>query len=651
MPSPSTARSPLPPLPAYTLCTLSGALTFMAFPTFDLWPLAYIALVPLLIATEACHPGPAFRRGLWMGTLTNLGGFYWITHLLQRFAEMPWWLAAGCCVVLSTIQGVRFALWTWALQHIHRWRPRWPRWVMALIVFLALEFAFPLVFPWHLGNSQYRAHAMIQIADLVGVLGISAVVMLVNVAFMEWWMWMRRRRSSDPTRSLPWRVSLSTLVVVAATLGYGVVQLDRHDAAMATADTLRVGLVEGNVDVDTKETLHALDAQLQVHQRLSAALADEGAALIVWPESSFHSVWIWGTTESLEDPLSLMMASVFADRARPLIAPAARGLEVGFGEPSLVRAKTRHRVFVRALNQAVARLGVAQLGVAPIPINEVDFCAADSKAWIRCPFFRLVPDGLRYMLPSEDRDGGFPWAQRSVQRGHRVPVLFGTLTVQAKGDVDMPYHKLLQAPRRTRDLYNAVMLLDAQGRVRGQYRKNHLLLFGEHVPFLGAFPWIYKILPNAGALTPGTSPGVLELDGVRLGVSICYEDILAGFIRQQGRRGSQILINVTNDAWFGPTSEPHLHLALATLRSVEHRQWLVRATNTGISAFVDANGRIVQQTSLERAETLIADVPVMSGEPTLYARVGDVLGWLAVMSSITFWILAWWRGRAQQETS
>src|SRR5690606_71505 len=134
----------------------------------------------------------------------------------------------------------------------------------------------------------------------------------------------------------------------------------------------------------------------------------------------------------------------------------------------------------------------------------------------------------------------------------------------------------------------------------------------------------------AGSFTAGTEPQVMMLDGYRIGVIICYEDIIPVFNRSVAQLEPQVIINVTNDAWFGKTSEPYLHMALATIRAVETRTWLIRSTNTGVSVFVDANGRIVSETDIENPEVLAEDVPMMSGAKTIYTRIGDLLGWIGL---------------------
>jgi apolipoprotein N-acyltransferase len=228
-----------------------------------------------------------------------------------------------------------------------------------------------------------------------------------------------------------------------------------------------------------------------------------------------------------------------------------------------------------------------------------------------------VPDEEAFLAdPSEEfrrplRD------RTALLRGFRKPVLFGALTWETK----LPEEN----DPRSRRSYNTVVLLDGDGRVIGMNDKVFLLAFGETIPFGDTFPILYDWIPEASRFTAGREPSVIRWGDTSLGMLVCYEDILPRFAGDVMALEPDILINVTNDAWFGKTGEPYLHMILAAMRAVEHRRVLVRSTNTGVSVIVDPVGRIVQQTSVDDAEVLVADVPLMKGR-TLYSRVGDVFG-------------------------
>jgi apolipoprotein N-acyltransferase len=152
----------------------------------------------------------------------------------------------------------------------------------------------------------------------------------------------------------------------------------------------------------------------------------------------------------------------------------------------------------------------------------------------------------------------------------------------------------------TRDrLFNTAIATSARGEITGRYDKQYLLAFGEYLPFGETFPIMYKWSPHSGRFTPGTSlePVEIDLKGVKhkASVLICYEDILPGFTnRAVAHADPELLINMTNDAWFGDSTEPWEHLALAKFRAVEHRRYLVRSTNSGVSAIVDPTGAVLE---------------------------------------------------------
>jgi apolipoprotein N-acyltransferase len=136
----------------------------------------------------------------------------------------------------------------------------------------------------------------------------------------------------------------------------------------------------------------------------------------------------------------------------------------------------------------------------------------------------------------------------------------------------------------------------------------------------------------------------------RLSTIICYEDIAPATGRRLHAMGApDVILNLTNDAWFGKSSEPYLHMALSTFRAIEQRTWLVRSTNTGVSCFIDANGRIVKQTSLEDAETLLHDVPMLRATTTLYMQFGEWLRWVLVSCLVVVWFMTRQARRSNHE--
>lgn len=187
-------------------------------------------------------------------------------------------------------------------------------------------------------------------------------------------------------------------------------------------------------------------------------------------------------------------------------------------------------------------------------------------------------------------------------------------------------------------LYNTALLVNSTGEIHGSYDKMILVPFGEYFPFGEIFPSLYKLAPAIGRFSPGERGEPLQFGKNVLSVSICYEDIFPGQIRLLMSGGSDkripdLMFNLTNDSWYGKTIQPVEHLALASFRAIEHRRALVRATNTGVSAFVDPVGRLVKQSGIWTRETLIDRVPLMK-ESTIYALMGDWIGWVCTILSV-----------------
>lgn len=156
------------------------------------------------------------------------------------------------------------------------------------------------------------------------------------------------------------------------------------------------------------------------------------------------------------------------------------------------------------------------------------------------------------------------------------------------------------------------------------YKKVKLLAFGEYMPFGDRFPWLYQLFPQVSKMGEGREPGVFTMaNGLRIAISICYEDIFPEFIRQSAKQNVNFLVNLTNDSWFGPTSEPYLHGNQTIFRSIEHKIPMVRVTNTGTSFYVDLYGNQSQLTPVYEASVLNGAIwfPKIPSA-TLYAQWG-----------------------------
>ena len=199
------------------------------------------------------------------------------------------------------------------------------------------------------------------------------------------------------------------------------------------------------------------------------------------------------------------------------------------------------------------------------------------------------------------------------------------------------------------DYFNSAYLLSPSGEIKGKYDKVHLVPYGEYVPLRNVFPFIKKLTAGIGDFGTGAGYYPLSLGDKKIGILICYEAILPFAARMYKQRSAELLVNITNDAWFGTTSAPFQHFSMAILRAVETRLYLVRAANTGISGIIDPCGRIIAKTNIFQENALKGYIKFIK-IPTFYAEYGDLLVMFCFVLIIFyfFWILR--RGKCQRKT-
>lgn len=189
--------------------------------------------------------------------------------------------------------------------------------------------------------------------------------------------------------------------------------------------------------------------------------------------------------------------------------------------------------------------------------------------------------------------------------------------------------------------YNASLLFNPNAEILGTYRKQHLVLFGEYIPFEEKIPLVNALTPINSSFTPGRDATAFRLPGRSdvFSVLICFEDTLPSLARRAVRRGADWLINQTNDSWFDPDSGSVQHLAHAIFRSVETRRPMLRCANTGITCSIDAQGR-VQQTLAPRTQgfQVVEISPAQDAPLTFYTQYGDVFAQACLLISIAVFI-------------
>jgi apolipoprotein N-acyltransferase len=199
---------------------------------------------------------------------------------------------------------------------------------------------------------------------------------------------------------------------------------------------------------------------------------------------------------------------------------------------------------------------------------------------------------------------------------------------------------LIGSPAFTRknnkiEYYNSAFLVDAAGNVNGRYDKTHLVPFGEYVPMKKWLPFVSKMVESVGDFDTGQKGQTIRWQKSSIGILICYEIIFPTLSRAMVQNHASLLVNLTNDAWYGRSSAPYQHFAMSVFRAVENRRSLVRAANTGISGFIDPSGRIIETTQIFKDAVITQKVPLIQVE-TLYSRFGDLFAMTCLGLSVFF---------------
>jgi apolipoprotein N-acyltransferase len=191
------------------------------------------------------------------------------------------------------------------------------------------------------------------------------------------------------------------------------------------------------------------------------------------------------------------------------------------------------------------------------------------------------------------------------------------------------------------ELYNRAYLLQPSGKIAAHYDKERLVPFGEYVPLKQILP-LPKLVSGAKDFSPGRETAPLSIQDLALGTLICYEVIFPQLVQKRIQQGANILLNISNDAWFGKTSAPRQHLHQAVLRALEQKRWMLRGTNTGISAFISPKGEIESASDLFQAQTL-NDTAFGIKQRTFFSRNFEILqkgAWICLILFVLLGLLS-----------
>ena len=492
---------------------LSGLLLTAAFPKIGLDWLAWFALVPLLYVLRDQSAGSGFRLGFIAGLVHFLSLLYWLVPVMRTYGYLPAYLSVSVLILLAAFLALFMASFAAALSAVGK-KP-----VCCLVtiplLWVALEYLRSFLFsgfPWELlGYSQFNRLQLIQISDILGVYGLSALIAYVNGAVFITLLYFTKRRwlDADITKGLATGAVIALILGIALGWSYGHWRLKTIDDLIAVSPKTRIAVVQGNIDQAIKwDPAFQIDT-VKKYNRLSSSITTQRPDLIVWPESATPFYFLYDVK-----PTELVFEGIQQTATDYLI-----------GSPSFVQS------------------------------DEV----------------------VRY--------------------------------------------------------FNSAYLISPLIKNMSKYDKTHLVPFGEYVPFKKWLPFLGKIVAQVGDFKAGMKGKTLLWKTERVGVQICYEIIFPGLSRAMAKNNASLLINITNDAWFGKTSGPYQHFSMTVFRAVENRRALARSANTGISGFIDPAGRVLASTPLLQDAALVRSLPLMKTK-TVYTRIGDLFAQVCFASAL-----------------
>jgi apolipoprotein N-acyltransferase len=251
------------------------------------------------------------------------------------------------------------------------------------------------------------------------------------------------------------------------------------------------------------------------------------------------------------------------------------------------------------------------------------------KGEIVCPPYRVHPDLVVWPespAPFFEGDLGFQDALIGIAHQTHAPLIVGSEGAD------------YSAGTSGWRVYNSALIMGADARRVGRYDKIHLVPLGEYIPLQNLLFFAHKLAGRAPSITRGTERKVFRLNGRRYGVFICYEAVFADEVREFVKSGAEVLVNISDDGWYGDTSAPWQHLNITRMRAIENRRWLLRDTNDGITAVIDPYGRVRQSIPRHAVDALPAGYGFRD-DVTFYTAHGDVFGWACVL--ISFGLAGW----------
>ena len=534
-------RAELPSLTDYGAAIISATVLVLSFPDFNLWPLAWFALLPLLAVVAHNHrPWRSFILGWLFGSVFFYGSCYWLTYSMIHFGGIPAPLAFVLLVPGAVLLGIFPAIVTLLLALALRY---WgtAALFMTPLFWSALEWGRLETTGqlWNaIGYSQAYHPLLIQTARWGGIYLVGFWIVLVNSA-LAYILTQRDKRA--------WVISAITLLAVAAVtiIAARPYETDLSSIVLAKPDVVIVA-VQPNVPMDPISDPKAVEALIARHTSLSANALDE-----------------WERKGQLDN---------------------ARGTSV-----------------------------------------DSDW-AKDDSATRRSAIPRLVIWPESPMNFTYGGDSKFRERLATFAKKNNASVLLNSQEIAPNNGV-----------------YNSALLINQEGRLVAQYDKIRLLPFGEFVPLPRWMPGAGLISAMVGDFTPGTNYPLMAMANTRAGVFICIESAYPAIARRFTVEGADVLINISNDGYLGPTAVSRQHLANAVFRAVENGRPLLSVTNTGITAFITSHGQIKDATQGFEPMARTWGISSVGNGQTFYTAHGDLFAVGCTIFSLLIFVFSFKR--------
>ncbi len=519
----SLVRSHIPTMAESLVAAASALLLVLSFPNFDLWPLAWIGLTPLILVSAECEkPLRAFVAGWWWGVIFFYGSCWWLTYPMVHYGHITPWLAYPLLLLPVALVAVFPALFC---AFVNRLVMRFGHGAIlsAPLVWVSLELARYTVTGqvWNaIGYSQSFHPFLIQSARWGGVYAVGSLLITSNalIAFAL--------LSKGVLRLFASAIILSMVLFI-----LGLSNFETGLPAISSGGPAnRIVAVQPNVPMDELNDAASTNELLNRHLQLSAGGLNKNSnnptmpTLLIWPES---------------------------------------------------------------------------------PMN-----------------FAYSRDSRLQRLLAE------------FTQSHQVSLLLNSLEPATAGGE-----------------YNSAILINEQGQKEAQYDKIRLMPFGEYVPLPRWLPGASSVRGIVGEFIPGSSYTLMPLGDLRAGVFICIEAAHPGIARTFTNQGADVLINISNDGYLGPTAVMRQHLANAVFRAVENDRPVLRVTNSGISASIDSDGRVMSSTASFQPNVQVWYATRGTKVTTFYSRHADLFAYACALITLGFISASFILGKTQNRES